>query len=180
MEGDWETCLTVNETWSYSPTDRASKSCGELIGTLADVVSRGGNLLLDIGATPDGEIPPEFASRLYVVGEWLRANGESIYGAGRGLPPGAYHGPATAKDDALYLHVLGRPAEDVVRILSLDCCPTRQQRSLSPRFGAIWKPSNRAAGSFFRPSTSSRPTRPLSGWSWPTRPLCSMLGITEF
>jgi alpha-L-fucosidase len=139
MEGDWETCLTVNETWSYSPTDRAYKTCGELIGTLADVVSRGGNMLLDVGATPDGEIPPEFTSRLRVVGEWLRGNGESIYGAGRGLPPGAYHGPTTAKDDALYLHVLGRPAEDVVRVLSLDR-RVRDVRLLASGRPLAWDP----------------------------------------
>ncbi len=120
MDGDWETCMTINETWAYNPTDRAYKSCAELIATLVEVVSKGGNLLLNVGATPDGEIPPEFASRLRVVGEWLRKNGESIYGAGRGLPLGACHWPTTAKGDALYLHVLGRPAGNIVRVLALD------------------------------------------------------------
>ena len=88
IQGDWETCMTVNETWSYSPTDMAFKSCAELIATLVEVVARGGNLLLGIGATAEGEIPPEFSSRLRVVGEWLKRNGESIYSAGRGLPSG--------------------------------------------------------------------------------------------
>jgi len=112
--------MTVNETWAYSPTDMAFKSCAELIATLVDVVARGGNLLLGIGATADGEIPPEFSSRLRVVGAWLERNGESIYGAGRGLPLGVCHYPTTAKANAIYLHVLGRPAGDVVRILALD------------------------------------------------------------
>ena len=120
LQGDWETCMTVNETWSYSPTDMAFKPCAELIATLADVVARGGNLLLGIGATADGEIPPEFSSRLRVVGKWLERNGESIYGAGRGLPLGACHYPTTARDNAIYIHVLGRPAGDVVRVLALD------------------------------------------------------------
>lgn len=120
ISGDWETCMTVNETWAYSPTDMAFKSCAELIATLVDVVARGGNLLLGIGATAEGEIPPEFSSRLRVVGEWLKRNGESIYGAGRGLPGGVCLYPSTAKGDVVYLHVLGRPAGDVVRVLALD------------------------------------------------------------
>lgn len=120
MQGDWETCMTINETWAYNPTDMAFKPCAELIATLADVVARGGNLLLGIGATADGEIPSEFSSRLQVVGEWLKRNGESIYGAEPGLPLGVCHYPTTAKGDAIYIHVLGRPAGDVVRVLALD------------------------------------------------------------
>lgn len=139
LAGDWETCMTINETWAHSPTDRAYKSCGELIATLGDVVARGGNLLLNVGATPDGEIPPEFTSRLRVVGGWLRENGESIYGAGRGLPLGAYHGPSTAKGDALYLHVLGRPAEDVVRVLALER-RVRDVRLLRSGHPLEWEP----------------------------------------
>jgi alpha-L-fucosidase len=127
IDGDWETCMTVNETWAYSPTDMAFKPCTELIGTLADVVARGGNLLLGIGATPDGEIPPEFSSRLRVMGKWLERNGESIYGAGRGLPLGVCHYPSTSKGDAIYLHILGRPAGDVVRVLSIP----RRVRAIS-------------------------------------------------
>lgn len=120
LDGDWETCMTINETWAYDPTDRAYKSCSELIATLGDIVARGGNLLLNVGATGDGEIPPAFSSRLRLMGSWLRENGDAIYGAGRGLPLGAYHGPSTAKGDRLFLHVLGRPAEDEVRVLALD------------------------------------------------------------
>ncbi|MBI4790071.1 MAG: alpha-L-fucosidase [Chloroflexi bacterium] len=120
LENDWETCMTINETWAFSPTDRAYKSCGELIATLAEVVSKGGNLLLDVGATADGEIPPEFSSRLRVMGEWLQKYGESIYDAGPGLPLGVYYGPTTARGDNLYLHVLGRPSEGLVRVNNLD------------------------------------------------------------
>lgn len=119
-EGNWETCMTINETWAYNATDRAYKSCAELVATLVEVVSKGGNLLLNVGPTADGDIPPEFASRLRVMGDWLRRNGESIYGAGPGLPRGAFTGLTTGRSDALYLHILGRPAGDAVRVLSLD------------------------------------------------------------
>lgn len=118
-ERPWETCMTINETWAYNPNDRAYKSSGALIATLAEVVSKGGNFLLNVGPTADGEIPPVFAARLAVIGQWLARNGEAIYGAGPGLPPGAYFGPTTAKGDALFLHVLGRPSEGVVRVRGL-------------------------------------------------------------
>jgi len=116
----WETCMTINETWAYNPRDRAYKSSSELIATLAEVVAKGGTFLLNVGPTPQGEIPPEFASRLRVLGDWLQRNGESIYGAGRGLQPGAYYGPSTATAEALYLHVVGYPSDGVIRVRGLD------------------------------------------------------------
>ena len=116
----WESCLTINETWAYNPKDRAYKSSGELIQTLAEVVSKGGNLLLGVGPTAEGEIPVEFESRLRVVGDWLARNGESIYGAGPGLAPGAYYGPSTSTPAALYLHVVGYPADGVIRVRGLE------------------------------------------------------------
>jgi alpha-L-fucosidase len=119
-ERAWETCMTINETWAYNPRDRAYKSSGELIATLAEVVAKGGTFLLNVGPTPEGEIPPEFASRLRVIGSWLQRNGESIYGAGPGVPAGAYYGPSTGTADALYLHVTGYPADGVVRVRGLE------------------------------------------------------------
>jgi alpha-L-fucosidase len=139
LEHDWETCMTLNETWAYNPEDRAYKSSAELIATLAEVVSKGGNLLLNVGINPDGEIAPEFAARLRVMGEWLRHNGEAIYGAGPGLPPGAYTGLSTAKGDALYLHVLGRPAGGAIRVLSLDR-RVRDVRLLATGQALEWEP----------------------------------------
>lgn len=115
----WETCMTINETWAYNPLDRAYKTPVELVVTLAEVVAKGGNLLLNVGPTAEGEIAPEFASRLRVVGDWLERSGESIYGAGPGLPPGAYYGPSTGRVDALYMHVLGRPADGILRVREL-------------------------------------------------------------
>ncbi len=116
----WETCMTINETWAYNPSDRAYKPARELIATLAEVAAKGGNFLLNVGPTPDGEIPPEFASRLRVIGHWMERNGEAIFAAGNGLPLGAFYGPATGGQEAIYLHVLGRPRGDVVGVRGLD------------------------------------------------------------
>lgn len=138
-EGDWETCMTINESWGYNPVDRAYKSCAELIATLVEVVSKGGNLLLNVGVSPEGEIPPEFGSRLRVMGEWLRRNGESVYGAGPGLPLGAYAGLSTALADTLYLHVLGAPAGGAIRVLSLDR-RVRDVRLLASGQPLAWEP----------------------------------------
>ncbi|HUX88630.1 MAG TPA: alpha-L-fucosidase [Chloroflexota bacterium] len=115
----WETCMTINETWAYNPTDRAYKSSGELIATLAEVVSKGGNFLLNVGPTADGEIPPEFASRVRVVGKWMERNGESIHAAEPGLSSNAYYGPSTSRDDSLYLHVSALPPEGAIQARSL-------------------------------------------------------------
>jgi alpha-L-fucosidase len=116
----WETCLTINETWAYNPKDRAYKSSAELLLTLAEVVSKGGRLLLGASPTAEGEMPVEFASRLRVMGRWLAANGEAIYGAAPGLAPGAYYGPSTRTPSALYLHVTGAPLDGVLRVRGME------------------------------------------------------------
>ena len=116
----WETCMTINETWGYNPTDRAYKSSDELLATLAEVTSKGGNFLLNVGPTADGEIPAEFASRLRVIASWMEQNGESIHGAGPGLPLGAYYGPSTGKSDAIYLHVTAYPNGGQIRVRGLS------------------------------------------------------------
>jgi alpha-L-fucosidase len=118
-ERPWETCLTINETWAYNPADRANKSARELVVTLAEVAAKGGNLLLNVGPTPDGEIPPEFASRLRVLGAWMDRNGEAIFAPGTGLPPGAFAGPTTGGEEALYLHVPGRPGGELLLVRGL-------------------------------------------------------------
>jgi len=116
----WETNMTINETWAYNPKDRAYKPARELVATLAEVSAKGGNFLLNVGPTPEGEIPVEFASRLRVVGEWMERNGESIFAPGAGLPPGSFYGPTTGGDDAVYIHVLGRPGGDQVLVRGME------------------------------------------------------------
>jgi alpha-L-fucosidase len=80
----WETCMTLGEQWSWKPQDRI-KSVAEVVSILARTAGGDGNLLLDVGPEPDGLIEPRQAEVLRGVGEWLKANGESIYGT-RGGP----------------------------------------------------------------------------------------------
>jgi alpha-L-fucosidase len=74
----WETCMTMAGSWSYVATDKY-KPAGQLIKTLVDVVSKGGNLLLNIGPGPDGEFAPDAYDRLNALSQWMSKNGEAIY-----------------------------------------------------------------------------------------------------
>jgi len=75
----WETCMTMATSWSYVPND-TYKSANELIEKLVDIVSKGGNYLLNVGPGPDGEFDPVAYERLTEIGAWMKVNGESIYG----------------------------------------------------------------------------------------------------
>ncbi len=79
----WETCGTTNNSWGYKSYDNDWKSPKEILYWLVDVVSKGGNYLLNIGPTGEGEVPSQSAENLRVVGQWLSVNGEAIYGTKR-------------------------------------------------------------------------------------------------
>jgi alpha-L-fucosidase len=74
----WETCLTMGDSWSYVPNDRY-KPARRLIQILVDIVSKGGNLLLNIGPNAEGELPAESMARLKEIGEWMAVNSAAIY-----------------------------------------------------------------------------------------------------
>jgi len=75
----WETCMTMGNQWSYLPGDQY-KSAHRLIHLLVDIVSKGGNFLLNIGPDPAGELPPESLKRLEEIGAWMKVCGAAIYG----------------------------------------------------------------------------------------------------
>lgn len=79
LPGPWEACLTMGTQWAYKPTNEEYKSGTQLIETLIETRAKGGNLLLNVGPKPDGEIAIEQAARLQEIGLWLFTNGESIY-----------------------------------------------------------------------------------------------------
>ena len=105
----WETCMTINDTWAYNKNDHNYKSAKKLIQTLVNVASKGGNFLLDVGPSPEGEIQPEFQERLREVGRWLAVNGESIYGTTYGPLQDLAYGKTTAKGGTTYLHIFHWP-----------------------------------------------------------------------
>jgi len=116
----WETCMTINDTWAYNKNDQHFKSVQTLIRDLANVASKGGNFLLDVGPTPEGTIQPEFVERLQAMGEWLKVNGESIYGTTYGPWQNLSFGKSTAKGKTIYLHVFNWPSKPELDVPALN------------------------------------------------------------
>jgi alpha-L-fucosidase len=80
IDAPWESCVTMGDGWQYQPTLENYKSAGRLIEMLIETRAKGGNLLLDVGPKPDGELPIEQEERLREIAEWMFVNGEAIYG----------------------------------------------------------------------------------------------------
>lgn len=114
----WETCMTINGTWAYNANDTKYKSTTELVRALIDAASKGGNFLLNVGPMPDGTIQPEFVERLTGIGDWLRINGDSIYGTTYGPLQSLPFGKMTAKGKTLYLHVFDM-SKDMLELTGL-------------------------------------------------------------
>ncbi len=110
---DWETCMTMNTTWGYSEHDHAWKSAETLIRNLADIASKGGNYLLNIGPKADGSVPVESVESMRAIGRWMRVNSESIYGTTASPFAALEWGRCTQKPDGhntlLYLHIFDWP-----------------------------------------------------------------------
>jgi alpha-L-fucosidase len=104
----WESCITICEQWSWKPNDKL-KSLKECLQTLVLCAGGDGNLLLNVGPMPDGRIESRQVDRLKEIGQWLGANGRSIYGT-RGGPfkPGVW-GASTHKDNSIFVHVFQWP-----------------------------------------------------------------------
>ncbi|RIK42256.1 MAG: alpha-L-fucosidase [Chloroflexi bacterium] len=79
LPGPWESCFTLGTQWAYKPTNEEYKSGTQLINMLIETRAKGGNLLLNVGPKPDGEIPVEQTARIQELALWLFVNGEAIY-----------------------------------------------------------------------------------------------------
>ena len=101
--------MTMNRHWGYNAYDNDWKSSEELIHKLIEICSKGGNFLLNVGPTAEGEFPEPCIERLQDMGAWLKVNGPSIYGTTAGPFSYLSWGAATRKGDLLYLHVTDWP-----------------------------------------------------------------------
>ena len=110
---DWETCMTMNDHWGYNKNDNNWKSSKEILQMLTDIVSKGGNYLLNIGPTAEGVFPQQSIERLNDIGKWMKVNSESIYETKASPFKNLDFGRCTInmieKDTRLYLHVFNWP-----------------------------------------------------------------------
>lgn len=117
---DWEACLTMNDTWGFKRNDHDWKDSDALIGSLVEAVSKGGNLLLNVGPTADGKIPDESLKRLDDIGAWMANNSRAIYGASAGPFDDLPYGRSTSKSmpdhKMIYVAIRQRPANGMLRL----------------------------------------------------------------
>jgi alpha-L-fucosidase len=109
----WEACQTLNGSWGYDRDNLDWKSVDMLIRMLVDTVSKGGNLLLNVGPTARGEFEPRALERLRGIGEWMRLHNRSIYGctaSDHTPPPDCRY---TQNGNRLYLHMFAWPFRHV-------------------------------------------------------------------
>ena len=117
---DWESCMTMNNNWGFNKADKNFKSAKDLIQKLVDIASKGGNYLLNIGPKADGTFPQESIDRLKTIGNWMKINGESVYGTTASPFEHTSWGRVTQKkmgnNTRLYLHVFDWPKNGLLQL----------------------------------------------------------------
>jgi alpha-L-fucosidase len=117
VEGvDWEVCMTMNSTWGYSDHDHNWKTDKKLIQNLIDIVSKGGNYLLNIGPKGDGSVPEDSLKSMHAIGRWMDVNSDSIYGTTASPYDKPEWGRYTKKGQTLYAHVFDWPEDGKLKI----------------------------------------------------------------
>ena len=122
----WEECRGLGRSFGYNRAEGEAETIApdELIYLLVDIVSKNGNLLLDVGPEADGTIPSIQMSRLQALGAWLKQNGEAIYGThpwktAEGETAEGIHLRFTQNDSAVYATLLGKPRTETISLKSL-------------------------------------------------------------
>ena len=113
---DWESCMTMNDTWGFKYFDENWKSTKTLLENLVDIASKGGNYLLNVGPTSEGLIPQASIERLQQIGEWMAVNGESVYATQASPFEKPEWGRYTKKGNKLYVHVFKSPKNNIITI----------------------------------------------------------------
>jgi alpha-L-fucosidase len=103
--------MTMNDSWGYQHNDNNYKSPNQIIRIFVDVISKGGNLLLDVGPKADGTIPREQENILMELGRWNKKHQEAVFSTRAGIPKEYFSGPTTLSADStiLYLFLENKP-----------------------------------------------------------------------
>ncbi len=111
-ENAWETCMTIANQWAWKANDKL-KSKKECIQTLLKTIGGDGNLLFNVGPMADGRIEQRQIDRLKEMGDWLKTNGEAVYGTRGGPYKPTDYMVSTRNENKIYLHLLKRPAANL-------------------------------------------------------------------
>ena len=146
----WESCITMGNSWSYVPTDKY-KSTNQLIHMLVRIISRGGNLLLNIGPSPEGDWSDTAYSRLLEIGKWMKVHSEAVYNT---IPLAPYENNnvvylQSKNKQQKYVYVLSDDNTDNISlpaILKLDNITLNKKSKVvlldNPSIKITWKTSN--------------------------------------
>jgi alpha-L-fucosidase len=110
-KGDWESCMTINDSWAYLAGDNNWKASQQLVQNLVECMRDGGNYLLDIGPRADGSVPEPSVVRLKEIGQWLQRNGDCVYATQKCRFPHGNIGAYTRKGNTLYTVIYFWPGE---------------------------------------------------------------------
>lgn len=113
LDCPWESCITMTSTWSWRKVS-AYKPTREILDMLVSIVSRGGNLLLNVGPSPLGELDATAYERLREIGDWMKINSEAIYGTRAHAPYQTGNVYYTEKDGKVYAFYMAAEGEEVI------------------------------------------------------------------
>jgi len=145
-DGAWEFCMTMNDNWGYYPSDKNYKPHSQIIRTFVEVISNGGNLLLNIGPKPDGTIAKEQKEILEELGAWISRNKEAVYNSHSGLPEGHFFGPTLLSKDnkTLYLAIFDIPKDYILlkglqnKVKNIEVLGSGKKLTWERNGGAAW------------------------------------------
>lgn len=111
LKEHWELCSTFNNSWGYQPQDVQYKDIRQIVRMLVECISKGGNLLISFGPTPEGEIPVQAEEKMRELGKWTHKYAEAVYPTEQGIGLEYFNGGSTLSTDkrTLYLFTYGRP-----------------------------------------------------------------------
>lgn len=141
----WEECRALGRSFGYNRAEGEAETIApdELIYLLVDIVSKNGNLLLDVGPEADGTIPPVQMKRLRALGAWLQQNGEAIYGTrpwlhAKGKTSEGIDVRFTQTDSAVFAILLGQPKTSTITVKSLSLKAASQIYVLGDAKRLVW------------------------------------------
>jgi alpha-L-fucosidase len=167
---DWESCMTINDTWGYKSYDTNFKSTGTLLHNLIDIASKGGNYLLNIGPDSHGSVPQPEVDRLHAMGAWLAVNGEAIYGTTPtlfGAEAGSFSATdwrSTTRPDKIYIEIFNWPKNGKFELHNLPRNITRAYLLADPAHRSLpFYPTTEQQGGLKGPVTNPVVVLPAGG-----------------